>query len=252
MLQNTATVLVGRYTRIPKADKEDLYDLNQFLLASECVKLGLSLLLEYLQPNGKLLEALRFHFWEHPSNALKMAVPAATYLASNTLMYVGLSNLTVPVYQIVYQGKLVVTALVSVVMLKRWYSLKQWLCLFFISFGVAIIATEEKGGKDVTKDDMNTVLGLSALSSSGLLSSFASVYFEKIVKNSENTSTAKQPSLWIRNVQLSFFSIFLASGKACYTLIATPHNSKPCMDLMAGFGSKLLCLVLEDFLSRLS
>lgn len=52
---------------------------------------------------------------------------------------------------------------------------------------------------------MNAVLGVAAAISGCTVSAGASVYFEKILKDS-NT----QASLWIRNVQLAFYSLFPA------------------------------------------
>ena len=52
---------------------------------------------------------------------------------------------------------------------------------------------------------MNAVLGFAAAIGGSVVSAGASVYFEKILKDS-NT----QASLWIRNVQLAFYSLFPA------------------------------------------
>lgn len=50
---------------------------------------------------------------------------------------------------------------------------------------------------------MNGTLGLIAVFAACMLSGLAGVYFEKVLKGSNAT-------LWIRNVQLSFFSLFPA------------------------------------------
>ncbi|MCJ1274834.1 hypothetical protein MMC21_002632 [Puttea exsequens] len=52
---------------------------------------------------------------------------------------------------------------------------------------------------------MNAVLGLAAVISGCIVSAGASVYFEKILKDSNTPA-----SLWIRNVQLAFYSLFPA------------------------------------------
>ena len=54
--------------------------------------------------------------------------------------------------------------------------------------------------------EMNAVLGLAAALSGCVVSALASVYFEKILKDSSNNQT----SLSIRNVQLAFYSLFPA------------------------------------------
>ncbi|KAL6717497.1 UDP-galactose transporter Gms1 [Lecanora helva] len=52
---------------------------------------------------------------------------------------------------------------------------------------------------------MNAVLGFAAAIGGSIVSAGASVYFEKILKDSET-----QASLWVRNVQLAFYSLFPA------------------------------------------
>lgn len=236
VLQNTATVIVGRYTRTSNANSEELYDLNEFILVSECCKLLLSFFLEWWVSDFQLAKSWNAHMTNNPFEALKMAAPAAIYLVSNTLLYVALSNLTVPIYQVVYQSKLVITALISAVTLSRRYSLRQWLCLLFISFGVGIIATEGKMDVKGKKNGTNIFLGLSSLILSCLLSSFASVYFEKVLKKRERK---KEPSIWMRNIQLSFFSIFFA----CVKCVASPNHQK---SLLHGFD-KLVWLQVVLF-----
>ena len=50
---------------------------------------------------------------------------------------------------------------------------------------------------------MNRTVGLLAVFAACMLSGLAGVYFEKVLKGSNS-------SLWVRNVQLSFFSLFPA------------------------------------------
>ncbi len=59
--------------------------------------------------------------------------------------------------------------------------------------------------ESLTNPQMNAVLGFAAAIGGSTVSAGASVYFEKILKDS-NT----QASLWVRNVQLAFYSLFPA------------------------------------------
>jgi solute carrier family 35 (UDP-sugar transporter), member A1/2/3 len=63
-------------------------------------------------------------------------------------------------------------------------------------------ASNAASGHGMT-DEMNPTLGLVAVFSACMLSGLAGVYFEKVLKGSSAT-------LWVRNVQLSFFSLFPA------------------------------------------
>jgi solute carrier family 35 (UDP-sugar transporter), member A1/2/3 len=239
VLQNSSTVLVGRYTRAGVA-KADQYDVNHLIVIIELGKLLLSCALEFYYTGGQLLDSLQLHIWSAPEDAVKIVIPALLYLVQNTLLYVALSNLTAPLFQVTYQCKLVTTAVVSVLMLKVKYSLQQWICLTVISIGVAIVVLGE------TKDDpsktsksssaQNLTVGLTAVTIACFSSACAGVYFEMVLKkpggnaagaagngntngnsNSNNNGngnaaaiTKPAASLWMRNIQLSFISIIIA------------------------------------------
>lgn len=230
VLQNSSTVLVGRYTRAG-VPKDDLYDVNHLILVIELGKLVLSCALEFYSTAGKLIASLNQHVLQRPTDALKILVPALLYLVQNTLLYVALSNLTAPLFQVTYQAKLVTTAIVSVMMLNRTYSFQQWVCLVMLSLGVAIVVLGEQsssssstktGGSRALAESttasamatQNLALGLTAVSIACFSSALAGVYFEKVLKktNTNNDATKFPPaSLWMRNIQLSFFSIIIAA-----------------------------------------
>merc|ERR1711935_82009 len=134
------------------------------------------------------------------------------YLVQNTLLYVALANLTAPLFQVTYQAKLVTTAAVSVIMLNRKYSFQQWFCLVALSMGVAIVVLDKQGTKEdeTTKEEQSMVVGLMAVSTACLSSALAGVYFEKVVKTSTSVAKPKVVSVWMRNIQLAFFTIIIA------------------------------------------
>jgi UDP-sugar transporter A1/2/3 len=219
VLQNSSTVLVGRYTRSSVA-KENLYSVSHLICVCEGAKLLLSMLLEGYSLGGisAFIDSVQLHVVAKPFDALKILVPALLYLVQNTLLYVALSNLTAPIFQVTYQAKLVTTALVSVLMLQRRYSVQQWVCLCLLSFGVAVaVLGENSGGVDASKTQpahTNLVVGLTAVTIACLSSALAGVYFEKVLKKPGNE---KQPaSLWMRNMQLAFFSVVIAAGQGMY------------------------------------
>lgn len=235
VLQNSATVLVGRYTRAGVKESE-LYQVNHLIMVCEIGKLVLSAALEFYTTQGKLLQSVNAHILQRPYDALKILVPALLYLVQNTLLYVALSNLTAPIFQVTYQAKLVTTALVSVVMLQRSYSIQQWVCLFLLSLGVAIVVLGETKAKTTTETTavrklaeaaaavtdgaavQNLIVGLTAVSIACFSSALAGVYFEKVLKNPSGSDATKQApaSLWMRNIQLSFFSIVVAAGQGFF------------------------------------
>jgi len=94
-------------------------------------------------------------------------------------------------------------------------------CLTALGFGVAIVVLgareENKGGEDKEEqvdaaNAQNLLLGLSAVTVACLCSAFAGVYFEKVLKRpTSDGGEARAPvSMWMRNVQMAFFSICIA------------------------------------------
>lgn len=212
VLQNSATVLVGRYTRAG-VRPEDRYVVNHLIVVTEIGKLLLSCVFEYFNTGGALVQSIRSNIIDRPYDALKIMIPALLYLVQNTLLYVALSNLTAPLFQVTYQGKLVTTAIVSVIMLNRKYSFQQWVCLVVLSIGVAVVVLDQKEGDSKDKEEAESVpqsltVGLISVTIACLSSALAGVYFEKVVKTSGGKQ--KPVSVWMRNIQLAFFTIMTA------------------------------------------
>jgi UDP-galactose transporter len=143
----------------------------------------------------------------------------------NNLQYVAVSNLDAATFQVTYQLKILTTALFSVTLLHRQLSVQKWVSLVLLTFGIALVqlpaheTPKEEGffhkhfsfhtravsahtpSHDI--EGVNPTLGLVTVFASCMLSGAAGVYFEKVLKGSNAT-------LWVRNVQLSFFSLFPA------------------------------------------
>ncbi len=221
VLQNSATVLVGRYTQAG-VPKEDQYNVSHLIVITECGKLFLSCIFEHFSntQNGGLSKSIRENILNRPYDALKIMVPALLYLVQNTLLYVALANLTAPLFQVTYQTKLVTTAIVSVIMLNRKYTVQQWVCLVTLSLGVAIVVLDQKSDKKEDdkeeKEGQSLFLGLGAVSIACLSSALAGVYFEKVVK-STGGGKQKPVSVWMRNIQLAFFTIVIAVTKGIFS-----------------------------------
>lgn len=162
------------------------------------------------------MQSIRENIIERPIDALKIMIPSLLYLVQNSLLYVAISNLTAPMFQVTYQCKLLTTAIVSVAMLQRKYSLKQWICLTALGIGVAIVVLGAQDKGDDKKEDaanaQNLAAGLLAVTVACLCSAFAGVYFEKVLKRpTVDGGQARAPvSMWMRNIQMAFFSVCIA------------------------------------------
>lgn len=217
IIQNTASALLGRFIRSASVERE-LFSISHFIIISEVAKLILSIVCEALRTNGTIKMQMK-HTYKQSKETMKMAIPALLYLGSNNLLYIALTNLTVPTFQLACQMKLVITATVSFLVLNRTYSLQQWCCLIFISCALGIIATESPvrpADKDDSTYDKNILTGLGAVALSCLFSSLAGVYFEKWIKEENQGSNLKPTiSLWMKNFQLALWSLAIACVQ-CY------------------------------------
>ena len=129
----------------------------------------------------------------------------------NNLQYVAASNLDAAIFQVTYQMKILTTAGFSVLLLRKKLSSSQWLALFFLAIGVGIVQIQAGAARAIPTSDattldvhtMNGLKGFLAVVATCFTSGLAGVYFEMVLKNS-------QADLWVRNVQLSLFSLLPA------------------------------------------
>ena len=104
--------------------------------------------------------------------------------------------------QVTYQLKILTTAIFSVIMLRKQLSSLQWVSLVFLFIGVAVVQLQPHDSKVSEKiaTEQNPFVGLVAVIVSCLMSGFAGVYFEKVLKSTTQT-------IWLRNVQLGFIGM---------------------------------------------
>jgi len=136
----------------------------------------------------------------------KMCVPAAIYAVQNNLLFLALENLEVATYQVLYQLKVLTTAVFAVVMLRKSLNRTKWTSLGLLFIGVAMVqlSSSSKGSERATQG--NAFVGLLAVLAASCSSGFAGVYFEKVLKES-------RLSLWVRNIQLGL------AGFVCSVLL---------------------------------
>ncbi|KAI7897965.1 UDP-galactose transporter [Cokeromyces recurvatus] len=176
---------------------------------------------------------------------IKLALPAILYLIQNNLQYVAATNLDAATFQITYQLKILTTAFFTVIILQRKLSNTKWLALGILTIGIILVvlpknalqigwltvedesSTSHERHEELNKiGNQSNMIGLMAVLAACILSGIAGVYFEKIVKNSSTNKEVKeehkldhllygqsehsiQTELWIRNIQLSVFSVLL-------------------------------------------
>ncbi|PGH33744.1 solute carrier family 35 (UDP-sugar transporter), member A1/2/3 [[Emmonsia] crescens] len=79
----------------------------------------------------------------------KLAVPAGLYTLSNSLVYIGLSNLEAATFQVTYQLKLATAAIFGATLLRRSLSLGKWMALLLLVVGVFIVQLPHTDPNDI-------------------------------------------------------------------------------------------------------
>ncbi|GAA5970115.1 hypothetical protein JCM11641_000275 [Rhodosporidiobolus odoratus] len=138
----------------------------------------------------------------------KLSIPACLYVIQNNLQFVAASNLDVPTFQVTYNLKILTTALFSVLLLRRRLSGRKWFALLFLAAGVGVVQLQSTAAAGSSSShgshEMDKSKGLLAVFCACMTSGLAGVYFEMVLKGSK-------ADLWIRNVQLSIFSLLPAA-----------------------------------------
>lgn len=117
-----------------------------------------------------------------PYDTALLLIPSGLYTLQNNLLYTALSNIDAATYQVTYQLKILTTALFSVFLLQKHLSCIQWISLFTLAIGVALVQPINKAPP--VSENSNYFLGVSCLIIAALTSGFAGVYFEKLLKGS--------------------------------------------------------------------
>ncbi|KAL1707206.1 nucleotide-sugar transporter-domain-containing protein [Schizophyllum commune] len=187
----------------------------------------------------------------------KLSIPAILYVIQNSLQFVAISNLPVATFQVTYQMKILTTAAFSVVLLRKRLGTTKWLSLFFLAIGVAIVQIQSQttsGAGHVPAHAplpkvgsahdqaplhihvMSPLKGFGAVTAACFTSGLAGVYFEMVLKNSK-------ADLWVRNVQLSLFSLVPALLPVLFH--PTPASSRGFLSgIFAHFGGWAWATVL--------
>jgi len=149
-------------------------------------------------------------------NSKKMLVLAFIYGVMNILSFVSLQYIGAGEFTICAQLKILTTASFSVIILGTSLSMAKWRALMLLVLGCILVASPtfthtHSTSKDAEVSASSLILGYGAVLSEVVLSGFASIYFEKVVKSTNEVIT-----IWERNVQLGFYSILMYGGILLY------------------------------------
>ena len=211
LVQNAAFVLVMRYSRKQQAGatSAQTYSIGMVVALQEAFKMIICFAVLAAPPAGSLWLALEP--LTRPRELLNIAVPAFCFTLQNNILYVALSNLDALTFQITYQLKTLLTALFSVVLLGKQMSGLQWFSQLTLMVGIILAQLADTppasgGGSGKILDVLDVLapppaalraaaappppptparslpIGLAAVLTAALSSAFASVYFERLLK----------------------------------------------------------------------
>jgi len=201
VLQNSAQFLVTGYSRRPAEDQSPLYLVSVAVLFAEVGKMILCSIVIMATEGGVegLVSAVQTDILNKPFETVKVGVPAFCYTLQNNLLFVALSNLSPAVCQVLYQTKTLSTAFWSIMLLQKQIRSLQWLALVLLVLGVVLVQWKDSATTSLGAN-ASPMVGLIAVASCSMLSGFAGVFLEKMLKGTRTT-------LWMRNIQLCLFSV---------------------------------------------
>ena len=243
VVQNAALNLAARWSRVEAEETEAVTGCSSaptpVVLTMEVVKIVMAFLLFRLEFGGSLLGAFReVHrvTSEQSIECLKIAVPALVYVVQNNLLLVAAANLEGPILALFGQLKILTTAVFSVVLLGRTLGARRWVALFALTAAIATVQISQMGPSEESSGDAGTKnmpLGLMLTLVVAMLSGFAGVYFEKVLKGSKI-------SVWIRNIHLAVIS----SGIAATAVWSKDRAQIAQCGFFGGYGPAAWVLVL--------
>ncbi|PAV56313.1 hypothetical protein WR25_15731 [Diploscapter pachys] len=200
-LQNSIHTLLIRYSRARVVEEMFLSTVAVFL--AEVIKCVICLLLVAQEETPqRFFSTLMNQVVRQPYDTLKVCIPAMIYIVQNNLFYVAASHLDAATFMITSQLKIFTAAIFTVIILRRSLSSTQWVALGILFVGVSLVQLQSSASS-AASDSLNQrpLVGFASVLVACILSGFAGIYFEKILKG------AAPVSLWMRNVQMGVFAI---------------------------------------------
>lgn len=141
---------------------------------------------------------------------LAMGVPAVCYTVQKNLLFVAITELSPAVFQILFQGKILTTALFSYAVLGKTFSLRQKVAMVILFVGCCLVQLSTMSNQTDDKSSHFGLKGLIAILVACMTSGFSAVYLERAIKGMGIEGGEKPYAVWVRNIQLSTFGLISA------------------------------------------
>ena len=223
-LQNAALVISMKLSFRPEARP---YSAPVVVLCVECLKLVscCSILRASEGPNS-LKSSI------HSSlHSAKLAIPSLLYVVQNSLLLVAVQHLSQTAFIVASQGKIITSAVFSVLLLQKRFTRHQLLALCILALGIVLVQLQV----DVSQKSTN-LKGVCTMLAANLTSGYAGVFLERLFKSSQTDS------IWLRNIQLCVFSIPIAAASVFLDLRSHSSTMK-LLYVFDGFDSVVLLVI---------
>lgn len=209
VVQAVALILSMHFFTDP--NKTHTFNMDHVVFLAGILKIMVACGLEYRETQGNLMGSFRLHIKENPRDAGLMLIPALLFEFEDWLSSIAVTNLRPHPFRLFQELRIIATALISQRILKTSYSTKQWLAMLAVWLGSYWLAVDHALSKTFwDEDSSNNFLGFETVTLAVVCSAVGGVYFEHVIKVVPDEGE-EAPSLWMRVIQLSFFSlIFLA------------------------------------------
>ncbi|OII75208.1 UDP-galactose transporter family protein [Cryptosporidium andersoni] len=222
ILQSVFAVLCMRLSLIYPSKDGKFYLSPVSVVVGEFMKLITSLILIFITTSEcklsnyrqALYDELTSDYWGN----ILVCIPGTLFLFQNNLLYVALKRLPVSIYQVIYQLKIITTALFSVIILKRKLSSVRWFACSMLVIGVVLVPKSSNKDNLEISSSFEIFIGLISAIICSITSGLGAVILEKVIKGGNKTVNYSligsneeishfKTSIWGRNVILALIGI---------------------------------------------
>ncbi|KAJ8614032.1 hypothetical protein CTAYLR_009608 [Chrysophaeum taylorii] len=195
----------------------------------ELAKFPIAFLVLILAGRARTIPSVVRRAYFRPLELLQLCVPAFCFAAQNVLFFVAHERISATTYLVLSQTKALFTAVFAVLLLpNKRLTKRQWLAQPVLAAGCAMVLAPQATGSAAHASVARFFVGVNAVLTSAILSGFANVYFERLVKSDD-------AAFWPRQLQL-------ATVTGCITTFALPRDA-PLLDLLSVFTPGIWLIV---------
>ncbi|KAH7721875.1 Protein NSTP-8 [Aphelenchoides avenae] len=147
---------------------------------------------------GAFIDALRDAFLKNKQETARVCLPALIYVVQNNLYYFALKRVEATLFTITMQLRILTTALLMIVLLKKVFSAVQWGAMCVALIGVALVQLSSH--KHPAAESETKYIGIVSVLVMCWTSAFAGVYLEGVLKKSSC-------DIWLQNIRLSVITL---------------------------------------------